>query len=81
MYFLVCSRLFYPTTVEIMNNNNNNNISDSDGADWTGPHTFQALYNPRKLFLVSEEYKVLNVIGFVRKNKSDKEPKSILSQL
>lgn len=47
-----------------------------------GPtHSKQALYNPRKLFLVSEEYKVLNVIGFVRKNKSDKEPKSILSQL
>lgn len=44
-------------------------------------HSKQALYNPRILFLVSEEYKVLNIIGFVRKNKSDKEPKSIPSQL
>lgn len=44
-------------------------------------HSKQALYNPRKLFLVGEEHKVLNVKRFVRKNKNDKEPKSIPSQL
>lgn len=44
-------------------------------------HSKQALYNPRKLFLVGEEHKVLNVKRFVRKNKNDKEPKSIPSKL
>lgn len=78
MYFLVCSRLFYPTTVEIVHNNNNNYnniISDSGGADWTGPHTFQAgTLQPQEIIFgrwriqSSERYKICQKKIKVTKN-------------